>query len=111
MMKLRTARPLVCAAAAAALVLGVMAPMSAAAAPKVSIEVLSGRADSVSGGDALVAVTGAKKDSMITAAGVDVTDAFAPRGDRLVGLVDGLPLGTARSRCGRRTARRTPRSR
>jgi hypothetical protein len=72
-----------------------MAPISATAAPKVSIEVLSGRADSVSGGDALVAVTGAKKDSMITAAGVDVTDAFTPRGDQLVGLVDGLPVGTS----------------
>ena len=58
-----------------------------------SIDVVSGRADSVSGGDALVAVSGAPAGARVVAAGVDVTDAFAPRGDSLVGLVDGLPVG------------------
>jgi hypothetical protein len=90
------ARPLVCAAAAAALIAGFLsAPSAASGAGSVSVEVLSGRADSVSGGDALVGVSGAPAGARVVAAGVDVTDAFAPRGETLVGLVDGLPVGAS----------------
>jgi hypothetical protein len=95
-MRFRNARPVVCAAAAAALLAGLLsAPSAASGAGAVSIEVLSGRADSVSGGDALVGVSGAPAGSRVVAAGVDVTGAFAPRGDTLVGLVDGLPVGSS----------------
>lgn len=82
-------------AAAGALVAALLIPTAADAAPPVQLEVLSSRADAISGGDALVAVTGARADFRIVAAGVDVTDAFAPRGDELVGLVDGLPVGVS----------------
>jgi len=71
------------------------APSAASGAGSVSIEVLSGRADSVSGGDALVAVSGAPAGARVVASGVDVTGAFAPRGETLVGLVDGLPVGSS----------------
>ena len=95
-MGFRDARPLVCAAAAAAMMVSLLsAPTAASGAASVSVEVLSGRADSVSGGDALVSVSGAPAGSRVVAAGVDVTEAFAPRGDSLVGLVDGLPIGTS----------------
>src|SRR4051812_19881610 len=67
----------------------------AAAAP-VEIRVLSNRADLVSGGDALVEVVG-PPGVRVTAAGRDVTDAFAVRGDgRFAGLVSGLPVGRSR---------------
>lgn len=79
-----------------ALIAGLLMPTAGQAAQPVAIEVVSGRADSVSGGDALVSVTGARSDFRVVAAGVDVTDAFQPLGDGLVGLVDGLPLGTSR---------------
>lgn len=85
----------VAAAAAAALVVGLLTPLAASAARPVSIEVVSGRADSVSGGDALVSVAGARSDFRIVAAGVDVTDSFLPLGDTLLGLVEDLPLGTS----------------
>ena len=71
------------------------APSAASGAGPVSIEVLSGRADSVSGGDALVGVSGAPAGARVVAAGVDVTEAFAPRGETLVGLVDALPVGSS----------------
>lgn len=80
---------------ASLLLAGVSLPAAAGAAQPVTIEVESGRADSVSGGDALVSVEGARSDFRIVAAGVDVTDDFQPLDGRLIGLVDGLPLGTS----------------
>lgn len=96
----------------AAVVLGLLTPGGAlaAAAPAAApagatagatalrVEVLSGRADLVTGGDALVQVTlpagvssGAAR---VTVAGRDVTGSFAPAGTgHLRGLVTGLPLG------------------
>jgi hypothetical protein len=65
-----------------------------------AVEVVSSRAEYVSGGDALVAVTvpdGVEPEDVSVSAGdTDVTDAFAPDPDdaaRLVGLVEGLPDG------------------
>jgi Tannase-like family of unknown function (DUF6351) len=55
------------------------------------IEVLSNRADLISGGDALVAVTG--RVDRVTLDGKDVTAELTPRRGRLVGLVDGLIVG------------------
>jgi len=81
---------------AAALTVGLMAAPSATAASNAQIEVLSTRADMISAGDALVKVTGLKNHDRILAAGVDVTDAFQPQGDGLVGLVEDLPLGESR---------------
>ena len=94
------------AAVAAALVAGTVfaAPASAAldAAPAgaeaVEIRVLSNRADLVSGGDALVEIVlgaGTNPENLIvTAAGRDLSDAFAARADgRIIGLVDGLAEG------------------
>ena len=82
-------------AAAGALIAGLLVPVAATAAPRVSIEVLSGRADSVTGGDALIAVAGAKADDRVFAAGVEVTDAFQLLDGARVGLVDGLPIGVS----------------
>src|ERR1700704_6440031 len=70
----------------------------ASAADVVRIDVLSNRADLISGGDALVAVAipaGAKASAMrVTVGGRDVTAAFAVRADgRYVGRIDGLALG------------------
>jgi hypothetical protein len=66
------------------------------------IEVLSNRADLISGGDALVAVSG--RVDRITLNGADVTSEFSWRHGQLVGLVDGLTVGRnelrARSRRG-----------
>ena len=71
----------------------------AAAAASADIQVLSTRADLVSGGDALVRVTPA--DARVDVDGRDVTSALRSRGDSAVGLVGGLKLGdnlvTARS--------------
>lgn len=68
----------------------------------VRIEVVSSRAEYVSGGDALLAVTlpeGVDADDVaVEAGGDDVTDAFAPDPEddaRLVGLVADLPDGDA----------------
>jgi hypothetical protein len=55
------------------------------------IEVLSNRADLISGGDALVGVTG--RVERITLNGADVTSDFSWRHGQLVGLVDGLRIG------------------
>lgn len=83
-------------AASGALMAGLLlAPAAGNAAQPVQIDVLSGRADSVSGGDALVSVTGARRDFRIVAAGVDVTESFQSLGGGLVGLVDDLPLGVS----------------
>ena len=72
-----------------------------------AVEVLSGRADLVTGGDALVEVTGVRRasDVRVRLNGRDVTAAFAVRpGGRFQGLVEGLRLG-------RNDLRVTPRSR
>src|SRR5690242_16006675 len=68
------------------------------AKPQLSISVLSGRADLVSGGSALVAVNlppgSNPKLARVTLGGRDVTSAFAVRADgRYEGLVTGLALG------------------
>src|SRR5918992_613937 len=66
---------------------------------RVDLEVLSSRADQVSGGDALVRVEASghdRDDLRVLLNGDDVTDAFEPSGGDLVGLVDGLDLGRNR---------------
>jgi hypothetical protein len=78
-------------------------PVAPAAAPehrrpeRFRVEVLSSAPDQVSGGDALVAVRvprGVDPDDVrITLDRVDVSAAFAPQGDELVGLVEGIPDG------------------
>src|SRR5438874_1355860 len=67
-------------------------------APALSIQVLSNRADLISGGDALVAVnlpSGVRPAAVrVTAGGRDVTSAFALRPNgRYEGLLTGLALG------------------
>src|SRR3954468_22742740 len=65
--------------------------MASPAAAAVKIEVLSNRADLVSGGDALVAVSAPAR---VFRNGTDVTDAFQRRADgRFEGLVTGLRDG------------------
>src|SRR3954463_5496250 len=62
----------------------------------VTIKVLSGRADLVSGGSALVAIGGITSTSglKVTAAGKDQTAAFGTGPDgKVQGLVTNLPLG------------------
>lgn len=66
--------------------------------PKLSIHVLSGRADLVSGGSALVAITLPNRAAaalvQVAVGDTDVTDAFAYRADgRFEGIVSGLALG------------------
>lgn len=76
------------------------APPPAAAAPAnaTSVAVVSGRADAVTGGDALVRVTAAGQRVRVTVDGRDVTGAFRPTPDgrALVGRVTGLRLGASR---------------
>ena len=77
---------------------GALLAVLAAPAPalaEVELRVLSGRADLVSGGDALVEIRGAEPGAVQVDAGRrDVTSAFARRpGGRLAGLVTGLPVG------------------
>jgi len=70
-----------------------------AAAHSVDVDVLSSRADQVSGGDALVRVDGPRgrlDDLRVLRNGADVTGAFELRHRALVGLVDGLRLGRNR---------------
>lgn len=83
-------------AAAGILLGGVVIPQAAAAPTTAEIEVLSSRPDTISGGNALVRVSGLKNHDRILVAGVDVTDSFQPSDDGLVALVDGLPLGESR---------------
>src|SRR4051794_41838297 len=77
-------------------------PADAASKPatkrQLSVSVLSGRADLVSGGSALVAVDlppgSNPRLARVTLGGNDVTSAFAVRADgRFEGLVTGLALG------------------
>jgi hypothetical protein len=75
-----------------------VAPAAASAAQDVSIRALSNRADLISGGDALVEVVAPSgtraADVRVTAAGRDVTGAFAVRPDgRFVGMLTGLRDG------------------
>ncbi|WP_218952267.1 DUF6351 family protein [Amycolatopsis anabasis] len=89
-------RRLVTAILAAATALGLAVPAAASAAPaEVRIQVLSNRADLVSGGDALVEVSvSGPERPRIDVDGRDVTGRFAPEpGGRFVGLVDGLKNG------------------
>ena len=63
---------------------------------RLAIEVVSGRADLVTGGDALVEVTGVRRasDVRVRLNGRDVSPAFAVRpGGRFQGLVHGLRVG------------------
>jgi Tannase-like family of unknown function (DUF6351) len=82
-----------------------------AAAKGVDLDVLSGRADQVSGGDALVRVDAPRRllaDLRVLVNGDDVTDAFEPNHRALVGLVTGLHDGANRLEV-RRTHRRRAR--
>jgi Tannase-like family of unknown function (DUF6351) len=70
-----------------------------AAARDFDVDVLSSRADQVSGGDALVRVEGPRgrqDDVRVLRNGGDVTGAFELDHGALVGLVDGLRLGRNR---------------
>ena len=75
--------------------LGVLA--APAAAHDVDVDVVSSRADQVSGGDALVRIEARRRhDLRVFRNGAEVTDAFEREGRDLVGLVDGLRLGRNR---------------
>ncbi len=83
-------------AAVGAMVLSVVPAQAAQARPRVSITVLSSRADLVSGGSALVAISPARaaRRLRVTLDGRNVRGAFAVRaGGRFEGLVRGLRLG------------------
>jgi hypothetical protein len=92
--KLRRLPPLILVLAMAALP---VTPATAAPEGDVRIEVLSGRGDLVTGGDALVQVVlppGATAEGLrIDADGRDVTTAFVPHDDGMLGLVTGLAPG------------------
>ena len=81
---------------AGSVLLATVALAAPAAAHDVDIDVLSSRADQVSGGDALVRVEGHRHHLRVLLNGADVTDAFEREGRDLVGLVDGLRLGRNR---------------
>jgi hypothetical protein len=82
---------------AGAVLLAGAALAAPAAAHDVDVDVVSSRADQVSGGDALIRVDGRRLDDLrVLRNGSDVTDAFEPRQGELVGLVDGLRLGRNR---------------
>jgi hypothetical protein len=77
--------------------LATVAVAAPAAAHDVDIDVLSSRADQVSGGDALIRVEARRAhDLRVLRNGADVTDAFELQDGELVGLVDGLRLGSNR---------------
>ena len=76
--------------------IGLMAIPTTAYGHGVDIDVLSSRADQVSGGDALVRVQAPKglmKRLRVERNGTDVTSAFERRDGALMGLVDGLRVG------------------
>jgi len=72
----------------------------ASGAPSVEIKILSSKADMVSGGDALVQITGTIETEKISvwANGREVTSAFhgSSRTQTLIGLVEGLTVGKNR---------------
>ena len=75
--------------------LGVLA--APAAAHDVDVDVVSSRADQVSGGDALIRIEARHRHKLrVFRNGADVTGAFERDGRDLVGLVDGLRLGRNR---------------
>lgn len=98
-------RPLLATATTLLLAAGLSAPVLAAPADGLApgesfdVEVTSGRADTVSAGDALVsiAIPGNVPPHLVRVFvdGSDITDRFEPSADRrtLLGLVDGLALG------------------
>src|SRR4051812_19006357 len=99
-------RPMLRGVMLAAALLALLAPAGAVAADDVGLEVLSNRADLISGGDALVAVTlpdGARASEVsVDLNGRDVTSAFAGGLQGLVtGLKDGDNVLTARLPDGR----------
>ncbi len=95
MLRLVLAAAVLAATATTGLGAGAAAP--ALAQEPLRLDVLSGRPDLVSAGDALVEVVlpaGASASGVRVQAGPrDVTGAFSDRGGRLVGLVEGLPDG------------------
>jgi Tannase-like family of unknown function (DUF6351) len=105
----RTRLPIVALGALVALAAGPGEAATAAKSGRLTITVLSGRADLVSGGDALVAIGGVHSTSglRVKAAGKDQTSAFSAGADGVVGLVSGLPPG--RSSVVARTHRRAVR--
>jgi hypothetical protein len=85
------------AAAAVTAVVPFLPQAVAAPAPALGLTVLSGRADLVSGGDALVQVTGASRANglRITLGNRDVSKAFGVGpGGKVEGLVTGLKVGS-----------------
>jgi hypothetical protein len=79
---------------AAAALFAAAAFAAPAAAHDADIDVLSSRADQVSGGDALIRVEARRSHHLrVLRNGTDVTDAFAREGRALVGLVEGLRVG------------------
>ncbi|HWM12222.1 MAG TPA: DUF6351 family protein [Solirubrobacteraceae bacterium] len=81
---------------AAATLLAAATLAAPAAAHDVDVDVLSSRADQVSGGDALIRVEGPRKrldDLSVRLNRRNVTDAFEERHGKLVGLVEGMRLG------------------
>jgi len=79
---------------ALAVPLSASAQASPAGGAALALKVLSGRADTVSGGDALVEVMGGGAGTVIRLNGRDVSGQFARRADgRFVGLVAGLRVG------------------
>lgn len=85
------------AAATTGVAVGAPTPVAAQESAPVRLDVLSGRADLVSGGDALVEVvlpSGTSAAGLRVLAGDrDVTTSFSDRDGRLIGLVGGLPDG------------------
>ncbi len=78
---------------------------AAAHAKSIELSVLSSAPDQVSGGDALVradAPPGLLDKLRVERNGDDVTDAFEPRGQGLVGLVDGFDVGKNELTVGRK---------
>ncbi|MFF0270883.1 DUF6351 family protein [Kribbella sp. NPDC004536] len=66
----------------------------AVASRDLKLEILSGRPDKVTGGDALVHVASPDADVKVTLNGRDVSSVFVADGDGLTGLVGSLRLGT-----------------
>src|SRR5881409_2058888 len=90
------------AAGALALLTGLLIRFPAAthAAGEISVRVVSSRPDMVSGGDALVEITGVRSTSgppalTVTLNARDVTTVFrtSPSGESLLGRIDGLVVG------------------